>query len=43
MHYYFPITYPFFLMLFFILVFVIILIEINVLGYAYERAGIARQ
>jgi len=43
MHLYFPITYPFFLMLFFLLVFVVILIEINVLGYAYERAGISRR
>jgi len=42
MHY-FPITYPFLLILFFLLLFVVILIEINVLGYAYERAGISRR
>jgi len=30
-------------MLFLLLVFVVILIEINVLGYAYERAGISRR
>ena len=39
MHY-FPIALPFLLMLFFIFLVLIILIEVGILGYAYQRVGI---
>jgi len=42
MHY-IPLTLPFFLMLSFIFVFLMILIEIGVLQYAYEKIGINRR
>ena len=42
MHY-FPLALPFFLILFFIFVFLIILIEIGILGYAYEKIGVNRR
>jgi uncharacterized membrane protein len=42
MHY-IPLTLPFFLMLSFVFVFLIILIEIGVLQYAYEKIGINRR
>lgn len=39
MHY-FPITLPFLLILFFIFLVLLILVEIGILGYAYQRLGI---
>jgi uncharacterized membrane protein len=42
MHY-FPITFPFLLSLFFIFVVLLILVEIGILGYAYQRLGINRR
>jgi uncharacterized membrane protein len=39
MHY-FPITLPFLLMLFFIFLVLLILVEIGILGYAYQRLGL---
>ena len=42
MHY-IPLTLPFFLMLSFVFIFLIILIEIGVLQYAYEKIGINRR
>lgn len=42
MHY-FPLALPFLLMLFFLFAFLIILIEIGILGYAYERIGVKRR
>jgi len=42
MHY-FPTTLPFLLMLFFIFLVLLILIEIGILGYAYQRLGINRR
>jgi uncharacterized membrane protein len=42
MHY-FPITLPFLLMLFFIFMVLLILVEIGILGYAYQRLGINRR
>jgi len=42
MHY-FPIALPFLLMLFFIFLALLILIEIGVLGYAYQRLGIKQR
>jgi uncharacterized membrane protein len=42
MHY-FPITFPFLLMLFFIFVVLLILVEIGILGYAYQKLGINRR
>jgi uncharacterized membrane protein len=35
-----PLTFPFFLALVLLALFVVVLIEINVIGYAYERIGI---
>jgi uncharacterized membrane protein len=40
---YIPLTLPFFLMLSFVFIFLIILIEIGVLQYAYEKIGINRR
>jgi len=42
MHY-FPITLPFLLILFFIFMVLLILVEIGILGYAYQRLGIDRR
>jgi uncharacterized membrane protein len=42
MHY-FPIALPFLLILFFLFAFLILLIEIGILGYAYERIGVSRR
>jgi uncharacterized membrane protein len=42
MHY-FPITLPFLLILLFLFAFLIVLIEIGVLGYAYQRIGVERR
>jgi uncharacterized membrane protein len=41
MHY-FPITFPFLLVLFFVFLFLLILIEVGVLSYAFQRMGINR-
>jgi uncharacterized membrane protein len=40
---YFPITLPFLLILFFIFFVLLILVEIGILGYAYQRLGINRR
>ena len=42
MHY-FPLALPFLLILLFLFAFLILLIEIGILGYAYERIGINRR
>jgi uncharacterized membrane protein len=42
MHY-FPLTLPFLFILFFLFVFLIVLIEVRILGYAYQRIGIDRR
>ena len=42
MHY-FPLTLPFLLILFFLFLFLIVLIEIGILGYAYQRIGVDRR
>jgi uncharacterized membrane protein len=42
MHY-IPLALPFFLMLFFLFVFLVILVEVGILGYAYERIGVNRR
>jgi uncharacterized membrane protein len=42
MHY-FPLALPFFLILFFLFALLILLIEIGLLGYAYERIGVNRR
>jgi uncharacterized membrane protein len=42
MHY-FPITFPFLLVLFFLVLLVLILIEVGVLQYAYQKIGIDRR
>jgi len=38
--FFFPFTFPFFLALVLLALFVFVLIEINAIGYAYERPGI---
>jgi len=38
--FFFPLTFPFFLALVLFALLVFVLIEINVIGYAYERIGI---
>ncbi|HET6464769.1 MAG TPA: DUF1614 domain-containing protein [Nitrospiria bacterium] len=40
---YFPLTGPFLIALFFIIGFIIVLVEIGVLSYAYEKMGVGRQ
>ena len=42
MHY-FPLAFPFLMMLFFIFLFLVIFVEIGILGYAYESLGINRR
>jgi uncharacterized membrane protein len=42
MHY-FPLALPFLLLLFFLFLFLIALIEIGILGYAYEKIGVSRK
>ena len=42
MHY-FPIAWPFLLVLFFIFTVLLILVEIGILGYAYQMLGINRR
>ena len=43
MMHYFPLTLPFLLILFFILIFLVIMIEVGVLGYAYQTIGVNRR
>jgi uncharacterized membrane protein len=40
---YFPLTWPFILVLILLLVFLVVLIELRILGYAYEKMGINRR
>jgi uncharacterized membrane protein len=42
MHY-FPLTLPFLFILFFLFLLLIVLIEVRILGYAYERIGVDRR
>ena len=42
MHY-FPLTLPFLLILFFLLLFLVIMVEVGILGYAYQTIGINRR
>jgi len=42
MHY-FPLALPFLLILLFLFAFLILLIEIGLLGYAYEKIGVNRR
>ena len=42
MHY-FPLTFPFLLILFFLLLFLVIMVEVGILGYAYQTIGINRR
>jgi uncharacterized membrane protein len=43
MLHYFPLTLPFLLILFFLFIFLIIMIEVGILGYAYQSIGIDRR
>jgi uncharacterized membrane protein len=43
MLHYFPLTLPFLLILFFLFIFLIIMIEVGILGYAYQTIGIDRR
>jgi len=43
MLHYFPLTLPFLLILFFLLIFLVILVEVGILGYAYQTIGINRR
>ena len=43
MLHYFPLTLPFLLILFFLLIFLVIMIEVGILGYAYQTIGINRR
>ncbi len=43
MLHYFPLTLPFLLILFFLFVFLIIMVEVGILGYAYQTIGIDRR
>jgi len=43
MLHYFPLTLPFLLILFFLFIFLAILIEVGILGYAYQTIGINRR
>jgi len=43
MMHYFPLTLPFLLILFFLFIFLVILIEVGILGYAYQTIGINRR
>ena len=40
---YFPLTLPFLLILFFLFIFLIVMIEVGILGYAYQTIGINRR
>ena len=43
MLHYFPLTLPFLLILFFLLIFLVIMVEVGILGYAYQTIGINRR
>ena len=43
MMHYFPLTLPFLLILFFLLLFLVIMVEMGILGYAYQTIGINRR
>ena len=43
MLHYFPLALPFLLILFFLFIFLIIMIEVGILGYAYQTIGIDRR
>ena len=43
MMHYFPLTLPFLLILFFLLLFLVIMVEVGILGYAYQTIGINRR
>ena len=43
MLHYFPLTLPFLLILFFLLLFLVIMVEVGILGYAYQTIGINRR
>jgi len=43
MLHYFPLTLPFLLILFFLFIFLVILIEVGILGYAYQTIGVNRR
>jgi len=43
MLHYFPLALPFLLILFFLFIFLIVMIEVGVLGYAYQTIGINRR
>jgi len=43
MLHYFPLALPFLLILFFLFIFLIVMIEVGVLGYAYQKIGIGRR
>jgi len=43
MLHYFPLTLPFLLILFFLFIFLVIMIEVGILGYAYQTIGINRR
>jgi len=43
MLHYFPLAMPFLLILFFLFIFLIIMIEVGILGYAYQTVGIDRR
>lgn len=40
---YFPIAWPFLVALFFIIGFLLVLVEVGILSYAYEKMGVGRQ
>ncbi|MGD8980949.1 MAG: DUF1614 domain-containing protein [Desulfobacterales bacterium] len=43
MLHYFPLTLPFLLILFFLFIFLVIMVEVGILGYAYQTIGINRR
>jgi uncharacterized membrane protein len=43
MMHYFPLTLPFLLILFFLFLFLVIMVEVGILGYAYQTIGINRR
>jgi len=43
MLHYFPLALPFLLILFFLLIFLVIMVEVGILGYAYQTIGINRR
>jgi uncharacterized membrane protein len=43
MLHYFPLTLPFLMILFFLFIFLVIMVEVGILGYAYQTIGINRR